>query len=79
MNRALKAMIVFRFGTQDDFATAIGENPSIVSKVIRGRVGISSERQLEWAKTLGCEPNQIFEDIDLSAEDGIGNDKMLFF
>ena len=52
MNRALKAMIVLRFGTQDDFARVIGENPSIVSKVIRGRHTLAADKKSKWASAL---------------------------
>ena len=65
MNRALKAMIVFRFGTQEDFAKAIGENPSIVSKVIRGRQTLSAEKKSTWASTLQCEIKSIFPKDDV--------------
>ena len=64
MNRALKAIIVFRFGTQDDFARAIGENPSIVSKVIRGRHTLSADKKSTWASTLQCEIKSIFPKYD---------------
>ena len=64
MNRALKAMIVFRFGTQDDFARAIGENPSIISKVIRGRHTLSADKKSTWASTLQCGKKSIFPEDD---------------
>ena len=37
LNKKLKAKIFEKFGTQADFAEAIGENDTIVSKVVRGR------------------------------------------
>jgi hypothetical protein len=66
MNKKLKAKIVLKFGTQADFAQAIGENPTVVSNVIRGRRPISDIKQLEWAMALGCRPIDIFprEPID---------------
>jgi hypothetical protein len=65
MNRALKAMIVFRFGTQEDFAKAIGENPSIVSRVIRGRYTLSADKKSTWASTLQFEIKSIFPKDDV--------------
>ena len=41
MNKILKSKIVLKFGTQEDFAQAVGESPSIVSYVIRGRRRLS--------------------------------------
>ena len=62
MNRKLKARIIERFGTQADFGEAIGIDDSIISKIIRGRRTLDPERQLIWAKALGCKPKDIFAD-----------------
>jgi len=64
MNRFLKAMIVFRFGTQEDFADAVEENSSVVSKVIRGRHTLSADKKSTWASTLQCEIKSIFPKDD---------------
>ena len=62
MNKKLKARIVLKFETQWDFAEAIGEQPAVVSHVIRGRRNISDIKKVEWAMKLGCRPEDIFDD-----------------
>ncbi len=60
MNKKLKAKIVLEFGTQEDFAQAIGERSTVVSNVVRNRRNISPHKQLEWALALKCLPVDIF-------------------
>ena len=60
MNRVLKSKIILEFGTQEDFAKAIGERPSLVSNVVRGRRNLSAEKQIDWAIMLKCSINEIF-------------------
>ena len=60
MNKILKAKIVERFGTQADFAEAIDTDESIISRIIRGRRQLDSEKQSIWAKALGCKTKDIF-------------------
>jgi len=60
MNRKLKARIFLKFGTQADFAQAIGEYRSVVSEVVRGRRELSDHKQIEWAMALGCQPIDVF-------------------
>jgi hypothetical protein len=60
VNKKLKSKIVLKFGTQADFAQAIGEYQTIVSEVIRGRRRLSNYKELEWAIALGCQPKDIF-------------------
>jgi len=60
MNRYLKARIVLLFGSSEDFAEAIGVNSSIISKVIRGRKVLPERTRNEWARSLGCDPKDIF-------------------
>lgn len=55
MNKTLKAKIVEKFGSQVEFAKAIGEHEPIVSRVIRGHHYLSAEERLRWAIALGCE------------------------
>jgi plasmid maintenance system antidote protein VapI len=62
MNKILKAKIVERFGTQADFANAIDTDETIISRIIRGRRQLDSEKQLIWAKALGCKTKELFED-----------------
>ena len=60
MNRVLKSKIILEFGTQDDFAKFIGERPSVVSNVVRGRRQLSAAKQFEWALMLNCPVLEIF-------------------
>jgi hypothetical protein len=60
MNQKLKARIVELFGTQGDFAQAVDENESVVSRVIRGRCEIGQVKKEMWAKTLRCRSDQLF-------------------
>ncbi|UCF83759.1 MAG: XRE family transcriptional regulator [Desulfobacteraceae bacterium] len=60
MNRTLKLAIIREFGTQADFSMAIREDESIVSRVIRGRRSLSSEKKKEWAKVLKSKPQELF-------------------
>jgi transcriptional regulator with XRE-family HTH domain len=64
MNRELKAIIFLKYGTQEDFAAAIGENPSVVSKVVRNRRKLPQAKKLTWARALGCKPDRIFPGSD---------------
>ena len=60
MNRALKSKIILAFGTQEDFAQAVGESSSMVSNVVRGRRQLSTTKQLYWAIFLDCDISEIF-------------------
>jgi transcriptional regulator with XRE-family HTH domain len=62
LNRKLKAKIIEEYGTQADFADAIGTDEPFVSRVVRGRRTLDLERQSVWAKELGCNPKDIFAD-----------------
>jgi transcriptional regulator with XRE-family HTH domain len=64
MNRKLKSKIVLKFGTQEDFAKAIDEKPSVISNIVRGRRILSSEKQLRWALMLDCPVNEIFPKLE---------------
>ena len=61
-NNRLKARIFEVFGTQGDYAQEIGEDETLVSKVICGRRTLSFEKQKEWAKPLGRKPQDIFSE-----------------
>jgi plasmid maintenance system antidote protein VapI len=63
MNKILKAKIFEIFGTQADFALAINEDETLISRVIRGRRNIEPERKIKWAKVLGCKVKEIFDDL----------------
>jgi plasmid maintenance system antidote protein VapI len=60
MNWELKQRIIEEYGSQVDFAQTIKVNETLVSKIVRGRRTLDPERQLIWAKALGCKPNDIF-------------------
>ena len=67
MNKFLKGKIVERFGTQFEFARAIGEHESIVSRVIRGRHIMTVDCRKKWAQALGCnDADSLFEPKDFS-------------
>ncbi len=53
MNKILKGAIVTRFGSQFNFAHALGEHESTVSRIIRGRVQIDDTTKRKWAHALG--------------------------
>lgn len=61
MNKKLKLKIIEIFNTQADFAQAIGEDDSKISRVIRGRRCLSQSEQNKWAKFLKCKRYEIFE------------------
>jgi hypothetical protein len=60
MNIRLKAAIIVKYGTQADFADAIDTDETIISRIIRGRRQLDSDKQSIWAKALGCKPEDIF-------------------
>ena len=60
MNLKLKIKIIERFGTQADFAQAVNENESLISRVIRGRRSLADERKKRWAGALGCDVKGLF-------------------
>lgn len=62
MNWKLKQRIIEEFGSQVDFAQTVKVNETLVSKIVRGRRTLDPERQLIWAKVLGCKPKDIFTD-----------------
>ena len=45
MNKILKARIIERFGSQADFAQAIGIDETKVSRIIRGRRRLTEKEQ----------------------------------
>jgi transcriptional regulator with XRE-family HTH domain len=60
MNKALKLKIIEIFGTQADFAQALGVDESYISRVIRGRRMLDSTNQNRWSKLLKCKSETIF-------------------
>jgi DNA-binding transcriptional regulator YdaS (Cro superfamily) len=62
MNVELKVAILKRFRTQEDFSQAIGENSSLVSKVVQGRRSLPPEKCKAWAKALGVKSHELFQE-----------------
>jgi len=60
MNLRLKLAILQRFGSQAEFAGALGADDSKVSRVVRGRRDLPSEEKERWAKALCCKADSIF-------------------
>jgi transcriptional regulator with XRE-family HTH domain len=60
MNKALKAMIFLKFGTQDDFAAKMGVSRSLVSNVLHGRRELSFQEKVLWTAILGGSFYEIF-------------------
>ena len=47
---------------QVDFAKAIGEHHTIVSRVINGWVNLSEAQKIKYAEALGKKTTELFED-----------------
>ncbi len=60
MNIKLRLKIIQHFVNQANFATAMGVDDAFVSRVIRKRKTLPIDKQIEWAKSLGCSVNEIF-------------------
>ena len=70
MNKALKSVIVLKFGTQDNFAARIGVSRSFVSNVVQNRRKLSFPQKVLWATVLGCVVDYIFPaDHQISGSD----------
>ena len=54
--RKVKAAIVMAFGTQADFAAALGTDEARVSRAVRGRRKLKREEAARWVDLLGCDP-----------------------
>lgn len=67
LNRKLKARIIYKYGTQEDFAAQLGIRSTLVSAVVRGRRSLSDHKQWEWASVLGCKPKDVFPSDDETA------------
>jgi hypothetical protein len=59
-NLRLKARIVLKFGTQADFADAVGVGEAWVSKVVTRRQYLPIEMEREWAAVLDCHRVEVF-------------------
>lgn len=68
MNLSLKLKILEMFKSQSDFADAVNADESLVSRIIRGRRKLKPEKQMIWAKALGCKKKDIFADESQNSE-----------
>ena len=59
-SKLIKSKIFLNYGTQSDFALAIGMDETLVSKIIRGRRKLDPEKQRAWARALNTTRKQIF-------------------
>jgi hypothetical protein len=66
VNLILKAKIIEKFGTQADFAIAVKDDETLVSRVVRRRRFLTPEKQRQWAKILKCDPKRLFQNSDLN-------------
>jgi len=60
MNWKIKKRMVEKFGSQVDFAEAVGISETLVSKVVRGRRQLDPAQKAKWAEILGCQPEDVF-------------------
>jgi transcriptional regulator with XRE-family HTH domain len=58
----LRNAILIKYGTQEDFALAVGNAAPVVSRVVRGRQTLSAEAQQRWAKALDAPVKELFSD-----------------
>jgi len=56
-NLKLKAAIVELFGSQVNFAEALGVDESIVSRIVQGRRELTQEDRRKWSKLLNAKPS----------------------
>jgi len=61
-NLKLKGKIIERFGAQYKFARALNIVETDISAVIRGRKVLAGPAKEKWARSLGCESEEIFGD-----------------
>ncbi len=61
MNLKLKSQIILKYGSQSNFAQALREDETIISRVIHGRRELDNAKQERWAASLGCSSQEIFQ------------------
>lgn len=59
-NRILKSKIIEHFGTQSDFAVAIGSSDPAVSRVVRSRRELTDDEKAQWARVLKSKSGELF-------------------
>ncbi|MBP1609665.1 MAG: hypothetical protein H6Q04_1900 [Acidobacteria bacterium] len=60
-NLRLRARIIEHFGLISDFAEAVGDNISVVSRIVNNRAKISPERAEKWSSVLGADLLELFD------------------
>lgn len=55
----LRGRIVEKYGTQSQFAQAIGISKNALSKKMTGRTGLTQDDILQWAEMLEIERSEI--------------------
>ena len=63
MNLQLKITIIEKFGTQADFAMAVGAREDVVSRVVRGRRKLNEAEKKHWGQILGTDAKTLFESM----------------
>lgn len=63
MNLKLKSRIIERFGSQANFAQAVGADEPTVSRVVNGRKILNPEKLKQWAAKLGCD-RKVFDTLE---------------
>lgn len=61
MNWNLKKRIIEKFGTQSDFAPAVGRCEVFVSRIVRGRRQLPAAEQGRWAEALKCKVEDLLQ------------------
>jgi transcriptional regulator with XRE-family HTH domain len=61
-SKLIKSKIFLHYGTQGDFAQAVGMDETLVSKIICGRRKLDPEKQIQWAKALNSTPKELFNE-----------------
>ena len=65
-NYYLSNAIKRKFGTQDDFAVAIGVSIWKVTRVVNGRTKLSAEDKVKWAEKLGGTVEELFPEEEIA-------------
>ena len=61
MNKLLKLKIIEHYGSQVSFATKIGDDETLVSRIVRGWRNLPPDKQKEWAKALHTKRSLLFK------------------
>ena len=60
MNRQLKAQIILKYGSSENFAIAARVSRSKVSRVIHGNTILTPDQKINWASVLDSDVKDIF-------------------